>query len=96
MFFYNLYIGSLLCVSMLPIHSISLYFLALMKISGETDTSKLETDIKVEMKRLKHVQNRLSEIEARASMRRIDQEAAKRFIEHGLGKKKKRSKFCGG
>jgi len=64
-----------------------------MKMSGQTDISHIEADCKLEMGRIKTAQKKISEIEARANMQRIDREAANRFIHHGLGKSIKRSKL---
>lgn len=70
---------------------LSLLVTALVKISNDVDTAKIEEDVKLEMMRLKKAQDRLSEIEARSRMQRIDREAARRFVQHGLGKPNKRS-----
>ena len=64
-----------------------------MKLSGDADVHSLESDTKMEMNRIKEVHKKLSEIEARERMQRIDQQAANRFIHHGLGKPMKRSEF---
>lgn len=56
-----------------------------MRTSGEEIDATLKDDYKIEMSRLREAQGRIAEIEARAHRQRINTQAASRFIEHGLG-----------
>ncbi|KAA0185740.1 hypothetical protein HAZT_HAZT007107, partial [Hyalella azteca] len=71
-------------------YTLNALFWALIKLSSDSDAEQLEKDIKTELGRIKGVQQRVAELEARASMQRIDQAAARRFINHGLGTSGKR------
>ncbi|XP_018010254.1 nuclear nucleic acid-binding protein C1D [Hyalella azteca] len=73
-------------------YTLNALFWALIKLSSDSDAEQLEKDIKTELGRIKGVQQRVAELEARASMQRIDQAAARRFINHGLGTSGKRKK----
>ena len=64
-----------------------------MKMSSDSDLESLESDCKLEMNRFKEAQKKLAEIEARERMQRIDQDAVRRFVHHGLGKPMKRSEL---
>ncbi|XP_063590819.1 nuclear nucleic acid-binding protein C1D-like [Penaeus indicus] len=73
-------------VGMMEIYGINSLFWVLMKTSSEDIASTLRDDYKVEMQRLRETQERIAELEARANMQHIDKQAAKRFINHALGK----------
>jgi len=73
-------------VGIMEVYSINTLFWVLMRTSGEDVDPTLKDDYRLEMNRLKELQSRLSEVEARAGRARIDRKAAGRFIRHGLGK----------